>query len=265
MQWGSESILINGDIVSHPFGGYQIHTKLAEVSSSNRSIVQSLPDSRTEAADVTTFAQCRALRDVPRIKGPRVTLQRKGRLSFAHIPVSQAHTMRRFLSTRRASTALEPMSEKGNASTGTDTGTVESSAQDVATERNTSTTALLPPSAPLPLPSLKVKRVDYYYSKWSKSWKYKNMGEKVTPETVPVGAVTGNDPWQSFCFVVVRSFPRQQEDEEPTFQVIIKSPYLLQACKSIIQKIPGISWNAEPLQVNTVDICADLCTDWTLS
>jgi len=26
---------------------------------------------------------------------------------------------------------------------------------------------------PLPIPSLKVKRVDYYYSRWTKSWKYR--------------------------------------------------------------------------------------------
>lgn len=26
---------------------------------------------------------------------------------------------------------------------------------------------------PLPSPSLKVKRVDYYYSRWTKSWKYR--------------------------------------------------------------------------------------------
>lgn len=26
---------------------------------------------------------------------------------------------------------------------------------------------------PLPVPSLKVKRVDYYYSRWGKGWKYR--------------------------------------------------------------------------------------------
>ena len=26
---------------------------------------------------------------------------------------------------------------------------------------------------PLPVPSLKIKRVDLYYSRWSKSWKYR--------------------------------------------------------------------------------------------
>ena len=155
--------------------------------------------------------------------------------------------MRRYLSVRRNSTALDTLSEK-------DTGHVEaesnpaSSVKEGGTEQNASTTALLSPSAPLVPPNLKVKRVDYYYSKWSKAWKYKNMGEKVTPENVPVGTSAANDPWASFCFVVVRTFP-QQEGAEPTFQVIIKSPYLLQACKDVMKKIPGLSWNADPITV----------------
>lgn len=129
----------------------------------------------------------------------------------------------------------------------TDDGASGSDGTSVA--QNASTAALIAPSAPLPLPSLKVKRVDYYYSRWSKSWKYKNTGEKVTPETIPVGASSGNDQWAAFCFVVVRKLPRKDEGEEPTFQVYIKSPYLLQACKDVIQKQPGLSWNADPLQV----------------
>ncbi|EKM57275.1 uncharacterized protein PHACADRAFT_183743 [Phanerochaete carnosa HHB-10118-sp] len=172
--------------------------------------------------------------------------------------------MRRFLSTKRANTAPQSMFEKGDmpADTETETGTV-ASVQDATTERNVSTTALLSPAAPPPPPNLKVKRVDHYYSRWSKTWKYKNMGDKVTLETVPVGAATaaGNDPWQTFCFVVVRTLPRHQDESEPTFQVIIKSPYLLQACKDVMQTIPGISWNADPFQVSrayhTLGICAD--------
>ncbi|THG95113.1 hypothetical protein EW026_g6481 [Hermanssonia centrifuga] len=152
--------------------------------------------------------------------------------------------MRRYLSiSKRSSTAPMPsqLSEKepGHGS--------ESSA--CGAEDNASTTALMTPPVPLSPPNLKVKRVDYYYSRWSKSWKYKNMGDRVTPEAAPIGVTTaGNDPWQTFCFVVVRKLPRK--DEEPTFQVVIKSPYLLQACKDVIQKIPGISWNAEPLQLD---------------
>lgn len=155
--------------------------------------------------------------------------------------------MRRYLSiSKRNSTysaALESVNEKGH-----------NHEDDMASstggaDGNASTAALLTPSVPLPPPNFKVKRLDYYYSRWSKSWKYKNMGEKVTLEMAPVGGTSGtNDPWQSYCFVVIRTISRK--DEDTTFQVVIKSPYLLQACKTVIQEVPGISWNADPLQAS---------------
>ncbi|OBZ76844.1 ATPase family AAA domain-containing protein 3B [Grifola frondosa] len=121
-------------------------------------------------------------------------------------------------------------------------------------EDNHSTSALMSSTTPAPAPNLKVKRVDYYYSNWSKSWKYRNTGSKVTPEAIrPLGGPDNNDPWQSFCFVVVRKMPKSQDIEqgaEPTFQVTIKSPYLLKACKDVIQNIPGLSWTAEPLELD---------------
>ena len=56
--------------------------------------------------------------------------------------------------------------------------------------------------------NLKVKRVDYFWSTWSKAWKYKNTGSGVVAEAMrPVGNGSDNDPWQNFCFVVVRKFP----------------------------------------------------------
>jgi hypothetical protein len=47
---------------------------------------------------------------------------------------------------------------------------------------------------------------------------------------------------------VIRTLP-QQEDKEITFKVVIKSPYLLKACKDVIQEITGLSWNSIPLEV----------------
>ena len=116
-------------------------------------------------------------------------------------------------------------------------------------EDSASTTPLVTPPAPLPTAYLKVKRVDYYYSKWTRSWKYKNMGERVTPEKVPVApSSSGNDPWLQFCFVVIRTLPTEPEDE-PTFSIVVKSQYLLQACKDVIQEMPGLSWHVDPLHV----------------
>ena len=109
------------------------------------------------------------------------------------------------------------------------------------------------PQAPLPSPNLKIKRVDHFWSTWSKCWKYRNTGSGVVAEAVrPVGNGTDNDPWQNFCFVVVRKIPepnKQLEGAEITFQVVVKSTYLLKACKEVIGSIPGLSWTAEPLEV----------------
>ncbi|KAJ7783967.1 hypothetical protein DFH07DRAFT_210314 [Mycena maculata] len=101
---------------------------------------------------------------------------------------------------------------------------------------------------PLPPASSKIKRVDYFYSRWSKGWKYKNMNSKVTVETLPIIGGNGNDQWKDYSFVVVRTIP-QIENQTPTFAIIIKSEYILKACQDVIKTWPGVSWNAEPLEV----------------
>ncbi|KAI0340295.1 P-loop containing nucleoside triphosphate hydrolase protein [Trametopsis cervina] len=155
--------------------------------------------------------------------------------------------MRRYISLSKrnsvASTVLDPVSEKAH-NQADDTGSTIGGAEDSA-----STAALMAPAASLPPPNLKVKRVDYYYSRWTKTWKYKNMGDKVTPEMLPIGSSSGsNDQWAQYCFVVVRTLSRKEE--EPSFSVIIKSHYLVQACKDVIQELPGISWNADPITLD---------------
>lgn len=162
---------------------------------------------------------------------------------FTRIRAILPPMMRRYLNrSNRHTVGLEYVSEKAH-----DVG--DDNASSVVGHGSSSTTALLTPSATLPPPNLKIKRLDYYYSRWSKSWKYKNMGDKVTPEMTIIGASSsGNDPWQSYCFVVIRTLSRS--DEDPVFQVVIKSSYLVEACKDVIQTIPGISWTAEPLQAS---------------
>jgi len=54
----------------------------------------------------------------------------------------------------------------------------------------------------------------------------------------------------SVNFRVVRTLPRpHDQDEEPRFSFIVKSRYILKACKSVLQEWPGISWNSAPLEV----------------
>ncbi|RDX52360.1 P-loop containing nucleoside triphosphate hydrolase protein [Lentinus brumalis] len=127
--------------------------------------------------------------------------------------------------------------------------------EDGPEDDDNSTAALVAPSAPPPPPNLKVKRVDYFYSSWSKAWKYRNTSSKVKADvlqTIGNGDTNGVDPWQTYCFVVVRKLPQPVDGEqgEPTFQVVVKSPYLLIALKDVIQKVQGISWTAEPLELD---------------
>ncbi|KAI0372577.1 P-loop containing nucleoside triphosphate hydrolase protein [Pilatotrama ljubarskyi] len=131
-----------------------------------------------------------------------------------------------------------------------------------------STTALVSGSAPPELPaplapaSFKVKRVDNYYSSSAKAWKYRNTGSSANLEaifTIRNGTRDGKDPWQSYCFVVVRKLPHPDEDgAEPTFRVVVKSPYLLAACKDVIRKVQGVSWTAEPLELDPLLLVAFL-------
>ncbi|KAF7986681.1 hypothetical protein HWV62_20186 [Athelia sp. TMB] len=106
--------------------------------------------------------------------------------------------------------------------------------------------------APLPPVTLKVKRVDHYYSKWSRKWKYTPTASSSLPEMRAGPAVADpgkEDPWAQYCFVVVRTIP-QAEDHEITYKVVVKSTYLLKACKEVIQSVPGVSWNSIPLELD---------------
>lgn len=40
-----------------------------------------------------------------------------------------------------------------------------------------------------------------------------------------------------------------RENRDPEFKLIVKSEYILKACKDVIQSWPGISWNSDPLEV----------------
>ena len=183
---------------------------------------------------------------------------------------SMSSSMRRYFSlsrsTRRHSSFLPEVSEEVTSEKPPPSGVAhdssgssihggdESAAGDVS-----STTALMTPTVALAPPNLKVKRVDHYWSTWQKTWKYKNMGAKVTPEASHLlTSSNGNDPWQAFCFVVVRKLPRNPDEADPTFQVVIKSPYLVSACKHVIGDVPGISWTAEPLEASRMTRLHDI-------
>ncbi|KAG6864452.1 hypothetical protein C0991_009401 [Blastosporella zonata] len=101
---------------------------------------------------------------------------------------------------------------------------------------------------PLPIPSLKVKRLDHYYSRWSRSWKYRNMNSKIAVETLPVLQSGKDDSWKDCNFVIIRKFS-PFGNQEPTIKIVVKSEYLLKACKDVIKTWSGVSWNSDPLEV----------------
>ncbi|KAF5324114.1 hypothetical protein D9619_011112 [Psilocybe cf. subviscida] len=98
----------------------------------------------------------------------------------------------------------------------------------------------------IPPPSLKVKRVDHYYSSWTKSWKYKNTNSKITLEGFAIVKGGENDIWNEFSFVIVRKI----SELSPIFKLVVKSPYILKACKDVISSWPGVSWNSDPLELD---------------
>jgi hypothetical protein len=53
------------------------------------------------------------------------------------------------------------------------------------------------------------------------------------------------------CFLTFRIVRviSQIEGVEPTYKIVVKSEYILKACKDVIQSWPGISWNSDPLEV----------------
>ncbi|KAJ7812430.1 P-loop containing nucleoside triphosphate hydrolase protein [Mycena olivaceomarginata] len=95
---------------------------------------------------------------------------------------------------------------------------------------------------PLPPASMEIKRVDHYFSRVSKEWHYKDMDSGVPAEG------RSDDPWKDYGFVLVRTIP-QEQGSQPTFKIVIKSRYILKACQDVIQTWPGVSWNADPLEL----------------
>ncbi|KAF8996417.1 hypothetical protein BDQ17DRAFT_1284512 [Cyathus striatus] len=139
---------------------------------------------------------------------------------------------------RRLSTFMKSSPKEKEKQTDEDSGSNQ--------ESNGSTTVAR--EEPLPIPSLKVKRLDYYYSRWTKGWKYGYDARYITVETIPIINTGANDAWKEYSFVIVRTIPKEP-DHEPSFKIVIKSEYILKACKDIIETWPGISWNSDPVQL----------------
>lgn len=56
-----------------------------------------------------------------------------------------------------------------------------------------------------------------------------------------------SDPWLGYCFVVIREI--LDDEKFPTFKFVIKSGYLIKACKEVMKDVQTVSWNADPGEV----------------
>lgn len=53
---------------------------------------------------------------------------------------------------------------------------------------------------------------------------------------------------------IVRTIPILK-NADISFKLVVKSEYILKACKDVIQHWPGVSWHAYPLEVSTTLYC----------
>ena len=137
-----------------------------------------------------------------------------------------------------------------------------------ATSDKTSTpTASTPPTTPSPAEdpaalNLDVKFVDSRYKEKDPcGWEYEDTHDTgdVPAELVqPLGIDASEDSWTKYCFVVVRRYPTPEKQargiKQIVFEIVIKSEYLLKACKDVIGGGNGISWSSPPVTVRTYHI-----------
>ncbi|KAF8632729.1 hypothetical protein AX15_001724 [Amanita polypyramis BW_CC] len=106
----------------------------------------------------------------------------------------------------------------------------------------------------IPMPSFQVKRVDCYYSSWSKLWKYRNTNYKVaaegrSPRTTVVPFPSIIDQWKDCALVLVRTIPIEKH-LKPTFKYIVNSLHIKTVCQDVIRSWPGIDWGSDPLEIS---------------
>ena len=104
--------------------------------------------------------------------------------------------------------------------------------------------------------NLDVKFVDSRWDEESDSWKHSDTTNPDIPaeQVQPMGAeATDSDSWEQYCFVVVRKHSKTSENSRRTitFEIVLKSPYLITACRNIMSDVRGVSWNSQPITVST--------------
>ncbi|PIL28931.1 hypothetical protein GSI_08978 [Ganoderma sinense ZZ0214-1] len=137
--------------------------------------------------------------------------------------------------------------------------TNSSSSSDVeAAASAASTSATAASSVDVAPLNLDVKFVDSRWDEESDSWKYNDTANPDIPAELvqPMGAeAAGSRSWEEFCFVVVRKHSRGLRPTI-TFEIILKSPYLITACKNVMADVRGVSWNSQPIRLDPKTLIA---------
>lgn len=102
---------------------------------------------------------------------------------------------------------------------------------------------------------LDIKFVDSRWEEASDSWKYTDTDNPDTPaeQVQRIGAeATDSSSWEEYCFVVIRKHSEASKDSKPTitFEIVLKSLYLIKACRNVMADIRGVSWNSQPVTVS---------------
>ena len=133
----------------------------------------------------------------------------------------------------------------------------ETSTSDPSTPSVSTAPTTPPPSDGLPIFKLDVKYVDAKYNEEDPAgWQNEdtpNPGDVPAELVQPLGMETSDDSWDDYCFVIVRKHPtpeqKAQGDRQVCFEIVVKSSYLLKACKDVIGDISGLSWDSQPVIV----------------
>ncbi|PIL28926.1 hypothetical protein GSI_08973 [Ganoderma sinense ZZ0214-1] len=134
-----------------------------------------------------------------------------------------------------------------------------SSSINVEAARSTTPTPATATSSVAVAPlNLDVKFIDSRWDERYQSWMYNDTANPEIPAELvqPVGTeAEGSDCREKYCFVVVRKYSR---DLVPTinFEIVLKSPYLITACKNVMADVPGVSWNSEPIRLDPKTLIA---------
>ena len=146
----------------------------------------------------------------------------------------------------------------------TDTASIAAISGDTTSDKVSTPVAPIAPTTPPSVENpttfkLDVKFVDSRYKEKDPcGWEHEdtlNAGDVPAELVQSLGVDASEDSWAKYCFVVVRKHPTPEQQARDIMQIVIeiviKSEYLLKACKEVIGGNSRISWSSQPVTVRT--------------